>query len=100
MRTKRGVLHEIVRPNYGRDVSDLTARTCRHRAEFWTVQAREGTPQVPTIKVRTKLVLIPAVVADAKGNRVTDLKKGEFGEREHGKYFGAGGCGVMWGALW
>jgi len=38
----------------------------------------EGTAQVPTIKVRTKLVLIPAVVADAKGNRVTDLKKEEF----------------------
>ena len=35
----------------------------------------EGTAQVPTIKVRTKLVLIPAVVADAKGNRVTDLKR-------------------------
>jgi VWFA-related protein len=45
----------------------------------------EGAPQVPTIKVHTKLVLIPAVVADAKGNRVTDLKKEEFVVLEDGK---------------
>lgn len=38
----------------------------------------EPKPQAPAIKVRTGLVLIPAVVTDAKGNRVTDLKKEDF----------------------
>ncbi len=45
----------------------------------------EGTPQVPTIKVRTGLVLIPAEVTDAKGNRVTDMKKEDFVVLEDGQ---------------
>jgi VWFA-related protein len=52
---------------------------------FGQTKPAEGTPQVPTIKVRTKLVLIPAVVVDTKGNRVTDLKKEEFVVLEDGK---------------
>ncbi len=39
----------------------------------------------PTIKVRTGLVLIPAQVTDAKGNRVTDLKKEDFAVFENDK---------------
>lgn len=52
---------------------------------FGQTKPEAGTPQVPTIKVRTKLVLIPAVVVDTKGNRVTDLKKEEFVVLEDGK---------------
>jgi VWFA-related protein len=45
----------------------------------------EGAPQIPTIKVKTGLVLIPAVVTDAKGNRIGDLKKEDFVVLEDGK---------------
>ena len=45
----------------------------------------EAKPQTPTIKVRTGLVLIPAVVTDAKGNRVTDMKKEDFVVLEDGQ---------------
>lgn len=45
----------------------------------------EETPQAPAIKVRTGLVLIPAGVTDAKGNRVTDMKKEDFVVLENGK---------------
>jgi len=45
----------------------------------------ESAPQVPAIKVRTEMVLIPAEVTDAKGNRVTDLKKEDFAVFENGK---------------
>ena len=45
----------------------------------------ESAPQVPAIKVRTELVLIPAEVTDTKGNRVTDLKKEDFVVLENGK---------------
>ena len=45
----------------------------------------EGAPQTPAIKVRTELVLIPAEVTDARGNRVTDLKKEDFAVFENGK---------------
>ncbi|HET6933035.1 MAG TPA: VWA domain-containing protein [Candidatus Acidoferrum sp.] len=45
----------------------------------------ESTPQAPTIKVRTGLVLIPAVVTDAKGNRAAELKKEDFAVFENGK---------------
>ncbi len=45
----------------------------------------EGSPQVPTIKVRTGLVLIPAEVSDAKGSRVTDMKKEDFVVLEDGQ---------------
>jgi VWFA-related protein len=45
----------------------------------------EAKPQSPAIKVRTGLVLVPAVVTDAKGNRVTDLKKEDFVVLEDGK---------------
>src|SRR6202040_925007 len=41
--------------------------------------------QAPTIKVRTGLVLIPAVVTDAKGNRITDMKKEDFVVLEDGQ---------------
>jgi VWFA-related protein len=44
-----------------------------------------GTPQVSAIKVRTGLVLIPAVVTNAKGNRITDMKKEDFVVLEDGK---------------
>ena len=40
---------------------------------------------MPAIKVRTGLVLIPAEVTDAKGNRVTDMKKEDFVVLENGK---------------
>ena len=40
---------------------------------------------MPAIKVRTGLVLIPVVVTDAKGNRVTDLKKEDFVVLEDGQ---------------
>ena len=43
------------------------------------------TPPAATIKVRTGLVLIPAEVTDAKGNRVTDMKKEDFVVLENGK---------------
>jgi VWFA-related protein len=52
---------------------------------FGQTKPAEGTPQVPTIKVRTGLVLIPAEVTDAKGNRVTDMKKEDFVVLENGK---------------
>ena len=45
----------------------------------------EPKPQAPAIKVRTGLVLIPAVVTDAKGNRVTDMKKEDFVVLEDGQ---------------
>src|SRR5690349_968074 len=45
----------------------------------------EAKPQAPAIKVRTGLVLIPAVVTDAKGNRITDMKKEDFVVLEDGK---------------
>ena len=45
----------------------------------------EAKPQAPTIKVRTGLVLIPAVVTDAKGNRITDMKKEDFVVLEDGQ---------------
>ena len=45
----------------------------------------EAEPQTPAIKVRTGLVLIPAVVTDAKGNRITDMKKEDFVVLEDGK---------------
>ncbi len=44
-----------------------------------------GTPQVPAIKVRTGLVLIPAVVTDTNRNRVSDMKKEDFVVLENGK---------------
>jgi len=48
-------------------------------------KSEEAKPQTPTIKVRTGLVLIPAVVTDAKGNRVTDMKKEDFVVLEDGQ---------------
>ncbi|HET7108519.1 MAG TPA: VWA domain-containing protein [Candidatus Acidoferrum sp.] len=44
-----------------------------------------GTTQPPSIKVRTGLVLIPALVTDAKRARVTDMKKEDFVVLENGK---------------
>jgi VWFA-related protein len=41
--------------------------------------------QSPAIKVRTELVMIPTGVTDAKGNRVTDMKKEDFAVFENGK---------------
>jgi VWFA-related protein len=41
--------------------------------------------RVPAIKVRTQLVLIPATVTDAKGNRVTNLTKEDFAVFENDK---------------
>src|ERR1700688_4916199 len=52
---------------------------------FGQAKTDEGTSQVPAIKVRTGLVLIPAEVTDAKGNRVTDMKKEDFVVLENGK---------------
>ncbi|HUL35555.1 MAG TPA: VWA domain-containing protein [Candidatus Eisenbacteria bacterium] len=40
---------------------------------------------IPTIKVRTQLVLIPAEVTDSKGSRVSDMKKDDFAVFENGK---------------
>ena len=40
---------------------------------------------MPAIKVHTGLVLIPTEVTDAKGNRVTNLKKEDFTVFENGK---------------
>jgi len=47
-------------------------------------KADGGATHVPAIKVRTELVLIPAEATDAKGNRVTDLKKEDFAVFENG----------------
>ena len=44
---------------------------------------RQG--KAPAIKVHTQLVLIPAEATDAKGNRVTDMKKEDFAVFENGK---------------
>ena len=52
---------------------------------FGQNKPEEGRPQAPAIKVRTGLVLIPAVVTDAKGNRVKDLKKEDFVVLEDGQ---------------
>ncbi len=52
---------------------------------FGQTKPSDGMPQTPTIKVRTGLVLIPAEVTDAKGNRVTDMKKEDFVVLENGK---------------
>ena len=52
---------------------------------FGQNKPEEGKPQTPTIKVRTGLVLIPAVVTDAKGNRITDMKKEDFVVLEDGQ---------------
>lgn len=52
---------------------------------FGQTKPGEGTPAVPTIKVRTGLVLIPAEVTDTKGNRITDMKKEDFVVLENGK---------------
>ncbi len=46
---------------------------------------RDAVTQAPVIKVKTDLVLIPAEVTDAKGNRVTDLKKEDFAVFENDK---------------
>jgi len=53
--------------------------------DFGQNKSGEVTSQAPTIKVHTGLVLIPAEVTDAKGNRVTDLKKEDFAVFENGK---------------
>jgi VWFA-related protein len=45
----------------------------------------DSAAQTPTIKVRTELVMIPTEVTDAKGNRVTDMKKEDFAVFENGK---------------
>jgi VWFA-related protein len=52
---------------------------------FGQTKPGEGAAQVPAIKVKTGLVLIPAVVTDAKGNRVSGLKKEDFVVLENGK---------------
>ena len=52
---------------------------------FGQTKPGEGTSQVPSIKVRTGLVLIPTVVTDGKGNRITDLKKEDFVVLEDGQ---------------
>jgi VWFA-related protein len=54
-------------------------------ASFAQTKSDEGMKQAPPIKVRTELVLIPAVVTDSKGKRVTDLKKEDFAVLENGK---------------
>ena len=48
-------------------------------------KSREAASEAPAIKVRTRLVLIPAEVTDSKGNRVADLKKEDFAVFENGK---------------
>ena len=53
--------------------------------DFGQNKSGEVTSQAPTIKVHTGLVLIPAEVTDAKGNRITDLKKEDFEVFENGK---------------
>ena len=53
--------------------------------DFGQNKSGEVTSQAPTIKVHTGLVLIPAEVTDAKGNRVTDLEKEDFAVFENGK---------------
>lgn len=53
--------------------------------DFGQNKSGEATSQAPAIKVQTRLVLIPADVSDAKGNRVTDLKKEDFEVFENGK---------------
>jgi VWFA-related protein len=52
---------------------------------FGQNKPEDARPQAPAIKVRTGLVLIPAVVTDAKGNRVLDMKKEDFVVLEDGK---------------
>jgi VWFA-related protein len=53
--------------------------------DFGQNKSGEVTSQAPAIKVHTGLVLIPTEVTDAKGNRVTDLKKEDFAVFENGK---------------
>ncbi len=52
---------------------------------FAQAKPGEGAAQVPIIRVKTGLVLIPAVVTDARGNRVSDLRKEDFAVLENGK---------------
>jgi VWFA-related protein len=52
---------------------------------FGQNKSGEVAPQAPAIKVHTGLVLIPAKATDAKGNRLTDLKKEDFAVFENGQ---------------
>jgi VWFA-related protein len=56
-----------------------------HPRVFGQNKSGEVASQAPAIQVHTGLVLIPAEVTDAKGNRVTDLKKEDFAVFENGK---------------